>query len=394
MKKKIAFVIPWYGEKISGGAEMECKSVAEHLKGTGIEVEILTTCVKDFSSDWGKNYYCEGIQIINDIPVRRFEVDKRDARAFDAVNYKLINHLPITLEEEDVFFKEMVNSTRLYQYIRDNQEEYETFVFIPYMFGTTYYGSMNCPGKAACIPCVHNESYAYMIRMKEMFKRFNKIIFNANPERILAHKIYDLSNAETIVMGLGLDTDFSYLKQRFIEKYGIDKPFILYAGRKDVGKKVDVLLKYFEKFCLQYEDIDLVLIGGGSIDIPDKIKHKVHDLGFVDIQDKYDAYSTAMCLCQPSSNESFSIVIMESWIAGRPVLVNEKCEVTTDFAKRSCGGLYFNSYEEFKECILLFYQNQELSNRMGEKGKKFVQDHFTWDIITKKYKEFLLDNNE
>ncbi len=390
--KKIAFVIPWYGKKISGGAENECKGIAEHLHKAGVEVEIITTCVKDFNSDWNKNYYNEGIEVINDILVRRFKVRKRDTSAFDAVNYKLMNNMDISLDEEDIYFREMINSTDLEKYINENQDDYESFVFIPYMFGTTYNGSKMCPSNAVLIPCLHDESYAYMKRMKEMFERAKKIIFHAKPEFELADRLYNLKNAKTGVLGEGIYTDFEFNPERFKKKYKLSNPFILYAGRKDVGKKVDVLIKYFEKLCNENEEIDLVLIGGGNIQIPSKIKDRVHDLGFVDIQDKYDAYSAAMCLCQPSVNESFSIVIMESWITGVPVLVSEKCDVTTNFARKSNGGLYFSNYREFKECILLYLNNKEVALAMGKLGQRFVKTNFDWNVIVDKYKEFLFED--
>ena len=72
--KKIAFVIPWYAEKIPGGAEMETREVTKHLREAGMNVEILTTCVKEFVSDWGVNYYPEGTETILGVPVRRFKV--------------------------------------------------------------------------------------------------------------------------------------------------------------------------------------------------------------------------------------------------------------------------------------------------------------------------------
>lgn len=390
--KKIAFVIPWYGKNISGGAEHECKGIVEHLHKAGMEVEIITTCVKDFNSDWNKNYYNEGMEIINGILVRRFKVRKRDTKIFDEVNFKLMNNKPISLDEEDIYFKEMVNSIDLENYIKENQDKYESFVFIPYMFGTTYNGSKMCPENSVFIPCLHDESYAYMKRLKEMFKDASKMIFHAKPEFDLANRLYDLSKVKVGVLGEGIDTDFEFNPERFRNKYNMHKSFILYAGRKDAGKKVDVLIKYFYKLCNENEDIDLVLIGGGSIDIPSKIKNRVHDLGFVDIQDKYDAYSAAMCLCQPSVNESFSIVIMESWITGVPVLVSEKCDVTTNFARESNGGLYFSNYSEFKECVLLYYTNKELTSAMGKLGQKFVKNNFDWNVIVDKYKEFLFED--
>ena len=37
--KKLGFVIPWYGEKIPGGAEMELRSLVHHLLDAGWTVK-------------------------------------------------------------------------------------------------------------------------------------------------------------------------------------------------------------------------------------------------------------------------------------------------------------------------------------------------------------------
>lgn len=133
--KKIAFIIPWFAEKIPGGAEMETREVTKHLKAAGMEVEILTTCVREFVSDWSENYYPEGEEIIQGVPVKRFKVIERDKAAFDAVNIKLMNGIIPSPDEENIFINEMVNSPELYRYIGEHSDEYTAFVFIPYMFG-------------------------------------------------------------------------------------------------------------------------------------------------------------------------------------------------------------------------------------------------------------------
>ena len=121
--------------------------------------------------------------------------------------------------------------------------------------------------------------------------------------------------------GSRIDTDWEADPERFRRKFGIRDPFILYAGRKEPGKRVDVLVKYFAQFRKEREEeVKLVLIGGGKVENPDP--KNIIDLGFVDKQDKYDAYAAAAFFCNPSEMESFSIVLMESWFAGRPVLVN------------------------------------------------------------------------
>ena len=388
---KIGFVIPWFGMDIPGGAEAELRGLILHLKDVeGLEIEILTTCVKQFSSDWNENYHKPGVEKQDGFLIRRFPVRKRDTKAFDQVNAKLMrNELPLTQEEEEIYFRESVNSPELYGYMEKNQNEYDLFVFIPYMFGTTYYGCQICPKKSILIPCLHDESYAYINKFVPVFSNVAGMVFNAKPEKELAKKLFKTDNMKLITMGIGMDMDIKSDKTEFYSKYNIQGPFLLYAGRKEAGKRVDLLIQYFTEYKLRNEsDLKLVLIGGGEIEIPEMMDDEIIDLGFVDIQDKYNAYGAATALCQPSEFESFSLVIMESWLCNRPVIVNNKCIVTKNFAIESKGGLYFDDYFEFEGALNYLINNTDVANAMGENGRNFVLNNFSWDAIVKKYMEF------
>lgn len=389
--KKIGFVVPWFGFDIPGGAENETRELVCALKSANVEVEVLTTCAKDFNSDWSKNYYKEGIYNEREIQVLRFPVRKRDNARFDQINLKLINGLSVTDEEEKGFIEEMINSPRLYEYIRDNQDAYYAFMCVSYMFGTTYFGALIAPEKTYLIPCFHEEAYFHMNIFKQAYSNVAGLIYNAEPEKKLVEETYQLSSTmKQIVMGIGMDTDVHGNADIFRQKYAIQEEFILYAGRKDAGKNVDVLIQYFAEYRKRNDPaMKLVLIGGGSIDIPKSEKDAIIDLGFVDKQDKYDACAAALCLCQPSTHESFSYVIMESWLCGRPVLVHEGCDVTKDFAIRSNGGLYFKDYFEFEGCVNFYRKNNDVASQMGDNGRDFVKCTFSWDVIISKYKKFL-----
>lgn len=384
--KRIGFVTPWYGDAIPGGAEMEVRGLVKHLIAAGIDCEILTTCVERFLSDWSKDYHKPGVTIEGGVLVRRFRVRKRDTAAFDEVNAKLMRGQKITGSEEGIYTREMINSPKLYEYMRLHQADYSLFVFIPYMFGTTYYGCQVCPEKSVLIPCLHDEIYAYMDSFKQVFSKVQGMILNAEPERELAERLYGGYGNHFRTIGIGLDTEFSTNAQRFRDKYRIDTPFILYAGRKEAGKRVDTLAKYFACYKERHpSDLKLVLIGGGEIALPSE---EILDLGFVPVQDKYDAYAAASVFCNPSQFESFSLVIMESWLAGTPVLVNGDCAVTRSFVSQSNGGLYYQSYFEFERTVDFLLNHSEITEQMGKNGQSFVQDNFTWDVITKHYLEF------
>lgn len=388
--RKIGFVIPWYGEDIPGGAEMELREVATHLQRAGMDVEILTTCVREFSADWNENYYSAGTAVVEDIAVRRFPVRRRDTAAFDRVNRRLMEGQHLSLQEEKTFVEEMVNSPQLYEYLKDASDDYALYVFIPYMFGTTYYGMQACPEKSVLIPCFHDEAYLYLRLFRQAYIQARGIIYNAMPEMELANKVYDFTTTEQICMGIGMDTNICADADAFRKAYRIQKPFLLYAGRKDAGKNVHTLLRYFAEYKQRHGDSDLqlVLIGGGSIEIPASVRDDVYDLGFVSRQDKYDAMAAAELLCQPSHNESFSLVIMESWLCGRPVLVHFQCAVTRDFARRANGGLYFRNYFEFEGCVQYILTHPEQARTMGQNGGAFVRENFDWDVIVEKYRAF------
>lgn len=389
--KKLGFVVPWYGEKIPGGAEMELRGLTSHLKDAGVDLRILTTCVKQFDSDWNENYHKEGLTVEGGIEVMRFKVRKRDVAAFDRVNSMLMRGKRIKPEDQETFIREMVNSPALYEYMASHKDEYSLFVFIPYMFGTTVNGIKVAPEMSVLIPCLHDEAYAYMDILKQPFESLAGMVFNARPEEELAGQIFDLTRVHKKTIGVGVDINGTGDAQRFREKFKINEPFILYAGRKDEGKNVHTLVNYFVEYKKRNgTDLKLVLIGGGNIDLPREYVDSgdIRDLGFVDLQDKYDAQAASLLLCQPSKNESFSLVIMESWINKRPVLVHEDCKVTQRFVTDFGGGLYFKTYFEFEGCVDYISNNPDTANAMGLLGQKAVTENFAWDVVVSRYMEF------
>ncbi|MBR2068057.1 MAG: hypothetical protein IJ875_07375, partial [Solobacterium sp.] len=295
--KKLAFVIPWYGADIGGGAETELRGIVENLAKKEIPVEVLTTCVKQFQSDWGHNYHPEGEEMINGVLTRRFPVRKRNAYAFDKVNIHLMHGEMVSPMDQEIYMDEFVNSQALYNYIRDHQDEYAYFIYIPYMFPTTYYGILAAPEKSVMIPCFHEEAYIHMDIYKKAFEQSKGFLFLSKPEMELANEVFDIQDAKQLVLGAGVDTDANYDAESFRNKYQITEPFILYAGRKDEGKNIYLLLDYFAKWKHEYKKpLKLVLIGGGKVNIPHSVKDDVIDLGFLPLEDKSNAYAAATFL--------------------------------------------------------------------------------------------------
>ena len=92
-----------------------------------------------------------------------------------------------------------------------------------------------------------------------------------------------------------------------------------------------------------------MLIGNSLLDIPShpQIRH----LGFLDDSDKFDAIAASDLLIMPSYFESLSMVALEAWALGKPVLANAKCDVLKGQCIRSNAGLYYDNDAEFVEAL-------------------------------------------
>ena len=394
----LAFVIPWYGPDIPGGAETLARRTAEHLHQAGFTIEVLTTCIRDIHSDWSKNFHRPGLDHVNGVPVRRFPVRPRDAQAFNEINWRLMNDLSITKAQEETFIEQMMCVPDLYAFISAHQENY-LFIFIPYMFATTYYGAKLCPKRSLMIPCLHDEGYVYLDIYKEVIPQVRGLIYLTDVEIELAERIFGHSQNGQIrrVLGCGVDTDIVGDGVRFRHKYKLgDVPFVLYAGRRGPGKNTPLLLDYWRRYQRESgREAKLVLIGSGQVNIDMAERTYILDLGFVSRQDKYDAFAAANLFCMPSIHESFSIVIMESWLMGTPVLVHGRCVVTQQHCQLANGGLYFDGYEEFAATVDYLLEHRETAVTLGQQGRRYVLDNFQWPTIIRNYQNLIrevLDN--
>lgn len=389
---KIAFVTPWYGLNIPGGMESETRRTATNLQAAGYNVEILTTCVRDFYAPWDKNFHRPGLTKEGGIPVRRFPVQSVDRSAFKWASWRLQQGQQLSRVEENYFIEEMIRCPGLYEYIANCALD-TLFFFIPYLFSTTVVGAQIWPARSAIIPCLHDENYAYLDVYKKVLLQVKSLVLHSFAELALAERLFgpDVVQIRRVI-GEGVDVEFEADGGRFCDKYSIRDPFLLVVGRRGPGKNTPLLLHYWRRFKKEFGlPVKMVLIGPGEPNIDGDLGEHVIDLGYVPLRDKYDAYAAATLLCQPSIHESFSLVIMESWLTETPVLVHGDCAVTTEHCRLSNGGLYFRNYPEFAETTNYFFTKETERQKMGQNGRAYVLANFQWPAIIEKYEDLIGD---
>ena len=83
--------------------------------------------------------------------------------------------------------------------------------------------------------------------------------------------------------------------------------------------------------------------------------------------------------------ESLSMVTLEAWALGKPVLANALCDVLKGQCLRSNGGLYYEAYPEFREALSLLLSSDRLRRALGENGRRYFEVNYAWDVIENKY---------
>jgi glycosyltransferase involved in cell wall biosynthesis len=396
---KIAFVIQRYGEFIVGGSEYHCRLLVEHL-AKYFEIEVLTTCAKEYIT-W-KNEFSSGVEYINGIKVRRFLNDFERGDEFHKLylkilggirpdrfntNYKIVVSSIKKASEKDQL--ECIKlqgpySSNLFDYLESHGADYDIFVFFTYLYPTTVFGITKVsPDKVILIPTAHDEPIIYFDIFQEIFNIPRAIIYNTEDEMRLINSMFNNRNIAYEIAGMGVDAPEITDPHDFRDKYKINGEFVLYIGRIDEAKGCKELIQYFLRYKEETgSDIKLVLIGMLAMEIP---RHEdLVYIGFLPEKDKFDGIGASQLLIMPSLFESFSIVIMESWLCSKPVLVNGRCEVLRGHAIKSNGGIWYQDYDEFKDCLTLLLSSSKLRDKMGKNGKKYVNNAYTWPIIEEK----------
>ncbi len=377
--KRIAFVNQRYGREVVGGSEYYTRLIAEHLKDK-FEVEVLTTKAIDYVT-WA-NYYDKDVEDINGVTVRRFATSReRNMEEYAAATYDM-EHKDSMTEEEEFNWLDIQGpySPDLINYIRDNKNNYDLFIFVTYLYYSTCRGIREVFEKSVLIPTAHDESYIYLSIYRDVFKKCQAIVYLTEEEREFVNKLFDNANVKNAVTAVGIDLPEVTLEdeEKFKKKYG---DYIIYVGRIEEGKGCDELFKFFKEYKRRNNnDLKLLLMGKAVMKIP-KFPDIVN-LGFVSEEDKFAGVLNAKALILPSKFESLSISVLEALQVETPTIVNGKCEVLKGHCVKSNAGLYYNDYFEFEGSVNYLLENEETRKEMGRLGKKYVDTYYRWDIVT------------
>lgn len=231
---------------------------------------------------------------------------------------------------------------------------------------------------------------------KQCIRVFEQLDIVTTPTKTAAELLKKAGfNKDVMSISCGIDLERfrttnngSYLKERYLIPR--DKQVMLYVGRMDKEKRIEVILKALPEI-LQTTDLHLVLAGIGKekqaletltekLDIQDKVTFT----GFVPDQDLQNIYRTADLFVIAGIAELQSIVTMEAMASGLPVVAVNAMALPELVHNGENGYLIPDGdSQSLAKKVIAILSDKKLSAQMSQKSLEIIKAHDINKIIEK-----------
>jgi len=173
-----------------------------------------------------------------------------------------------------------------------------------------------------------------------------------------------------------------------------NKVLALFLGRLHPKKGFDVLLPAMEQAILKVPDLHLLIAGPDegqykteSLRMVDQFRLREHItfLGMVQGEAKKEVLSAADFFVLPSHQEGDSIAVKEAMASGLPVAITPACHFP-EVLRLNAGLVTRPDVYEWSRVLIQLAENKSSRRKMGVNAVKLINDHYTWQRITRDLK--------
>ena len=234
-------------------------------------------------------------------------------------------------------------------------------------------------------------------RLRKNLDRAAAIHYTCDVERDLVAPLK--IKAKPLVERLGLDLfEFRELPPRgsFRAKWPQlgDKPFVLFLGRIDYKKGLDILIPAFAAANLGGT---LLVIAGPDRDGYESTvramvaRHSLQDrvlfTGMLHGGDRLAAYVDATLFALTSHQENFGITVIEAMACGCPVLISDQVNIHGEVTKSGGGEVIPVDVTATSRGLEKWMRDEAMRRAAGEKGRGFVMARYGWEMNAREWKK-------
>lgn len=386
MTLHVGFLVPAYGVEIMGGAEYGARMIAEHLAAIGCRVTVWTTTAVR-AVDWAP-HYLPGRSLINGVEVHRFGASSR-ASDFAARSTALLRAPAAASRGDGEAWIDSQGPVCPDALEAASASDADVVILYPYLYWPTVHGVRRLRGRAVLQPAAHDEWPIYLPLFEEVFTCVGGIVLHSDAERRLVARLFPASlTVPQATLGLGVEAGAGDEAAARAALGVGDRPYLLCLGRVNEMKGTTMLAEWWASYKARRPG-PLALVLAGPVASAPPAHPDLVVAGPVSDEVKWGALRGAQALVSPSAHESFSLVLLEAWAAGRPALVHGACEPTVDHCRRSGGGVWFSGYGTFEAALDRLTGDPALADAMGAAGRSYVEALYDWPVLAERYLTFL-----
>lgn len=171
-----------------------------------------------------------------------------------------------------------------------------------------------------------------------------------------------------------------------------NKNLILFLGRIDPKKGLDLLANAYGKVFTQFPQSHLIVAGQDNIGFMSTAKNYFSQAGCAEAvtftgmlkgEQKYAALAAADIYVAPSYSEGFSISVLEGMACALPCVITTGCNFP-EAQKENAAYVVDIDAEAIANALIKCLENPQKAKEMGDRAKKLIQEHYTWDKIALK----------
>ena len=233
----------------------------------------------------------------------------------------------------------------------------------------------------------------YTLLEKPVLRQANAIQGTASSE---ADNIKNLSFKKTFFVPNGIHSNqFEVLPdpEIFYQHFPNtrDKTLILFLGRIDPKKGLDLLAPAFSRVRAQFPEAHLVVAGPDSIGFLPTAKSYFAQVGCLDAVTftgmltgslKFAALATASLYVAPSYSEGFSMSVLEGMASGLPCVITTGCNFP-EAAKNKAAYVVDINANKIADALIECLSDPQESKAMGERARRFIFQNYTWEQVAK-----------
>ena len=169
-----------------------------------------------------------------------------------------------------------------------------------------------------------------------------------------------------------------------------DKPIILFFGRINFKKGLDILARAFGAVARRRQDVHLVIAGPDNEGWGARVRTWLGEEGVLGRTtftgmllgpDKLAVLRDASMFVLPSYSENFGLAVIEAMAAGLPVIISDQVNIWREVETGGAGRVIPCDATALADQILELLADPDAAAGMGQKGRALVQERFQWPRI-------------